>query len=134
MDRYADTPRTSSEELLRRKKKQIVDKSMALFTARLDQWADQTLSDEEALSGVPMVHSNKRGAKRAREDSCEVEDDASSRGESVGPSAAAAAASKNKKRAKHALLACPFCKHDPARYKNVKTCMGPGWVSLHRVK
>jgi len=31
-------------------------------------------------------------------------------------------------------LACPFARHDPARYKSVKTCCGPGWADVHRVK
>ncbi|KAK4102504.1 hypothetical protein N658DRAFT_485309 [Parathielavia hyrcaniae] len=31
-------------------------------------------------------------------------------------------------------FACPFCKHDPGRYKSVKTCCGPGWDDVHRVK
>ncbi|KAK5658689.1 hypothetical protein OQA88_2088 [Cercophora sp. LCS_1] len=34
----------------------------------------------------------------------------------------------------HLRFACPFAKHDPAKYKNVKTCCGPGWIELHRVK
>jgi hypothetical protein len=31
-------------------------------------------------------------------------------------------------------FACPFCRHDPGRYRNVKTCCGPGWDDVHRVK
>ena len=30
--------------------------------------------------------------------------------------------------------ACPFAKHDPVRYRHVKTCCGPGWGDPHRVK
>lgn len=32
------------------------------------------------------------------------------------------------------LLACPFFKHNPARYTNARSCVGPGWPSAHRVK
>ncbi|KAH7635958.1 hypothetical protein B0T09DRAFT_252886 [Sordaria sp. MPI-SDFR-AT-0083] len=31
-------------------------------------------------------------------------------------------------------FACPFCQHNPAKYRTVKTCCGPGWDSVHRVK
>jgi hypothetical protein len=31
-------------------------------------------------------------------------------------------------------FACPFCKHDPGKYRSVKTCCGPGWDDVHRVK
>lgn len=31
-------------------------------------------------------------------------------------------------------LACPFYKHDPRRYSQVKTCLGPGFTEFHRVK
>lgn len=31
-------------------------------------------------------------------------------------------------------FACPFSRHDPAKYKSVKTCCGPGWDTVHRVK
>jgi hypothetical protein len=31
-------------------------------------------------------------------------------------------------------FACPFYKHDPDRYKAARSCCGPGWESVHRVK
>ena len=31
-------------------------------------------------------------------------------------------------------FACPFFKHDPNRYRNRRTCPGPGWPTVHRVK
>jgi hypothetical protein len=31
-------------------------------------------------------------------------------------------------------FACPFYKHDPARYRNRRTCPGPGWPTVHRMK
>jgi hypothetical protein len=33
-----------------------------------------------------------------------------------------------------ARFACPFYKHDPDRYRNRRTCPGPGWPSVHRMK
>ncbi|KAF4501695.1 hypothetical protein FAGAP_2101 [Fusarium agapanthi] len=31
-------------------------------------------------------------------------------------------------------FACPFYKHDPERYANSRSCCGPGWETVHRVK
>ncbi|KXH46095.1 hypothetical protein CNYM01_06832 [Colletotrichum nymphaeae SA-01] len=47
---------------------------------------------------------------------------------------------RNKKRTKtdeddnRQKFACPFYKHDPARYKSHRTCVGPGWHGIHRMK
>ncbi|KAF4958437.1 hypothetical protein FGADI_2359 [Fusarium gaditjirri] len=42
----------------------------------------------------------------------------------------------NKRRVKESDLkfACPFYKYDPERFKNTRSCMGPGWVNVQRVK
>lgn len=31
-------------------------------------------------------------------------------------------------------LACPFFKRDPHRFKEERSCVGPGWMTVHRVK
>lgn len=31
-------------------------------------------------------------------------------------------------------LACPFFKRNPHRYKEERSCVGPGWMTVHRVK
>ncbi|KAH8716818.1 hypothetical protein GQ44DRAFT_713082 [Phaeosphaeriaceae sp. PMI808] len=33
-----------------------------------------------------------------------------------------------------AKFACPFYKHEPSRYRNRRTCPGPGWPTVHRMK
>ncbi|KAF2031671.1 hypothetical protein EK21DRAFT_35713, partial [Setomelanomma holmii] len=33
-----------------------------------------------------------------------------------------------------ARFACPFFKHEPNRYRNRRTCPGPGWPTVHRMK
>ncbi|KAL0934608.1 uncharacterized protein CTRU02_211407 [Colletotrichum truncatum] len=33
-----------------------------------------------------------------------------------------------------AKLACPFFKHNPRKYKNMRPCCGPGWDHVHRIK
>jgi DNA-directed RNA polymerase subunit M/transcription elongation factor TFIIS len=111
----------SAESLLSRRKKAIVAISMALFGRQLNQWLDNTPSEL-----------GKGRGKRVRDDNdSATEDYVSERGDSRG----------KKKRAKREIaataarrFACPFCKHDPVRYKSVKTCCGPGWTNVHRVK
>ena len=104
---------------LSRKKKEIIDKSMALFQQSLDRCLDNTVS----------APANRR-AKRARDDE---ESAVEQRGlEETG------LRTTRKKRVKRDTsgrkYACPFSKHDPGKYKNVKTCCGPGWDDVHRVK
>lgn len=47
---------------------------------------------------------------------------------------------RNKKRSVKAsnsnspLFACPFYKHDPERYEAARSCCGPGWSTVHRLK
>lgn len=31
-------------------------------------------------------------------------------------------------------FACPYYKHDPGKYRQERTCCGPGWQDLHRLK
>lgn len=31
-------------------------------------------------------------------------------------------------------FACPFYKHDPSRFRSRRTCPGPGWLTVHRMK
>lgn len=48
----------------------------------------------------------------------------------------------NKKRARRdsepsedkRLLACPFHQHNPDKYKSERSCCGPGWATIHRLK
>ncbi|KAL2264225.1 hypothetical protein VTK26DRAFT_57 [Humicola hyalothermophila] len=73
-----------------------------------------------------------RRPKRARDDEDSVAEVVQRRSEEPG------VRSGRKKRVKHDTnarrLACPFYKHDSAKYKHVKTCCGPGWEDVHRVK
>lgn len=107
-----------NENFLSRKKKEIIDKYMALFQQHLDRCLDNSVSAPD-----------KRRSKRPRDD----EDTAPDRrgAEEIGTR-------NKKKRVSHEAngrkFACPFCKHAPAKYKNVRTCLGPGWVDVHRVK
>jgi hypothetical protein len=41
---------------------------------------------------------------------------------------------KNNKDQNSGGYACPYFKHNPARYKGARNCPGPGWPNVHRVK
>lgn len=88
---------------------------MALFQHSLNRCLDTT----------PPV----RRAKRARDDETSAVEHS--------PEEAGVRATR-KKRARRDTncrkYACPFSRHEPAKYKHVKTCCGPGWDDVHRVK
>lgn len=98
---------------------------MALFQQNLDRCLDNNVS-------APDGGGCKRQAKRARDD------EESSVNVGVVVEEGAGVKGGRKKRVKcesgERMFACPFCKHDPVKYRNVKTCCGPGWVDVHRVK
>ncbi|KAK0737269.1 hypothetical protein B0T21DRAFT_383278 [Apiosordaria backusii] len=116
---------TPSELFVAKKKKEILDRSMALILKRLDECL------ENPIPAAPR----RRVAKRARDDQeTAVADDRTTAGatdDAIDP--------RNKKKLKQDTtagrrFACPFFKHNAAKYKLVKTCCGPGWRDVHRVK
>ncbi|KAK4235680.1 hypothetical protein C8A03DRAFT_17599 [Achaetomium macrosporum] len=123
-----------SESFLSRKKKEIVERSMALFQRSLDRCLDNSVSAPvEALAqGVAA----RRRAKRARD--CDGD---AAEGNEVVEEVVAETGGGGRAKKKRAIreangrkFACPFCKHDPAKYRSIKTCCGPGWDDVHRVK
>lgn len=98
---------------------------MAIFDQQVTQWLDITLSE-------PM----KRAGKRARDDHDSGVEDGST---STSPRHDVRNTKKRAKREPQAAtvgrrFACPFHSNNPAKYKAVKTCCGPGWTDIHRVK
>lgn len=94
--------------------------------AEIEQRVDQWLYPEKS----------RKRARDSDQDSCVAEGDGSHAGASCDE-----ARSKQKRARREPIetkagrkFACPFSKHDPERYKNVKTCCGPGWSDVHRVK
>ncbi|KAK3683381.1 hypothetical protein B0T22DRAFT_411359 [Podospora appendiculata] len=140
MDSYDSGNLPPAESLLSRRKKRIVALSMAAFGRQLNQWLDNT------------PEPGQRRGKRSRDDrdrdsTAEDEHDYAAVDQRSG--SGGGDARKTKKRAKREQsaaprgngtgtgsrkFACPFSKHDPERYKSVKTCCGPGWTDVHRVK
>lgn len=121
--RIGGTTTKTHQPLLEARKKRIVEISMAEIDRRLDSWLE---SDDL------------RGSRKRRRGGG---DDAAAAGGVVGAGAIGTPAEK--KRAKHQptksglggrKLACPFAQQNPGKYAGVKTCMGPGWQNVHRVK
>ncbi|KAK1779365.1 hypothetical protein QBC45DRAFT_326124 [Copromyces sp. CBS 386.78] len=134
------TPTASS--LLSQRKKLILQLSMARFEANLEKWLEQ----------IPDQPSKKR-SRRAVESDCFYHDqDPATEDESKDQHeqhqhhhpVTREVKKATTKRAKHhgpeapggegRKFACPFCQHNPVKYRTVKTCCGPGWDSVHRVK
>lgn len=156
----------SPPSFLSRKKKEIVDRSMALFQAGFDRCLDKSVSGSSssfaasaaaaaaAAGGAGLAAAaaaaGRRRVKRVREEDGEdCEDGCGGKGEGKGGGGGGVkGAVVKKKRGNPAVekgerkkggeggkkFACPFCRHDPGRYRNVKTCCGPGWDDVHRVK
>lgn len=130
--------------LLDRKKKEIVDRSMAQIQQTLDRRLDNSVSapawrrpakrprDTDDPAAADAAHPPRHGAGETGV----VKDDAESSG---GGGGGGGGKTKRVKRESKQVengrkFACPFSKHDPAKYRNVKTCCGPGWNDVHRVK
>lgn len=50
------------------------------------------------------------------------------------PAAAAAAAESGEKKTTEKRFACPYYKNNPGKFRQKRTCCGPGWPTVHRVK
>lgn len=124
--RIGSTTKTH-QPLLEARKKRIVEISMAELDRRLDSWFE---SDDL------------RGSRKRRRDDAGGGGGGVSVG-GVGGGVVGGALAEKKKRAKRQptktgvdgkKLACPFAQQNPGKYAGVKTCMGPGWQNVHRVK
>ncbi|KAK3344921.1 hypothetical protein B0H65DRAFT_573451, partial [Neurospora tetraspora] len=141
------TSTTTASSLLSRRKKLILQLSMARFVRNLDVWLDK----------IPEHGSSAKTLKRPRgavesdhlyqdQDSAAAEEESKDQHEQHQhhPVTREVKKATTTKRVKHhgpeapggegRKFACPFCQHNPARYRTVKTCCGPGWDSVHRVK
>lgn len=140
------------ESIIARKKREFVDMSMELFTQECYKWFTSVFGIVECAGGEKRKRPAERsgddvnrsnansgppagGQKRRQfdeDDGCDGahgngddEDDDGGEGRAAG-----------KKRTKRVVdkFACPYMKHDPAKYENQRTCCGPGWDDVHRVK
>jgi len=133
------------QTMVERKKREIVDSVMEIFVRELCKWFIQEF-------GIISHAGGGRGTKRSRDSSGSSSDKSPSNGAQkrhleeegyLGAGGDGEGDGKGngggKKRAKRLdvadlLLACPFFKHDPTRYGKVRTCCGPGFPTVHRVK
>lgn len=144
----ATSPETDAphhETMLQRKKREIVDSSMEIFVRELCKWFIQEF-------GIVSHAGGGRGTKRSRDSFGSTSNGSPFNGAQkrqldedghLGAGGADEGDGKGdgggKKRARRLdvaglLLACPFFKRDPARYGKVRTCCGPGFPSVHRLK
>ncbi|KAK4444054.1 hypothetical protein QBC34DRAFT_196608 [Podospora aff. communis PSN243] len=122
MDRTSGKP-SPSESPLSKRKAAIIAKSMAEVERYLDQWLD---------NAKPM----KRPSKRAREDtdSGAEEDAAAVTQQRTSKAPSQKRPKREQQQQPTRRFACPFARHNPAKFKNERTCCGPGWTGVHRVK
>lgn len=134
-------------ERLNLRKKEVVDRLMAMVEECLERKLEmfEGPCDGEACSSRSHVPSNRSSGKSGnpskrqsigykrqhRDDSggndSDHEDGNRRNGNNKRPKTVGEKAVSFK-------FACPYCKFDPDRYKQVKTCLGPGWEEFHRVK
>ncbi|KAM7206408.1 hypothetical protein V8F20_002757 [Naviculisporaceae sp. PSN 640] len=157
------TTTTSSEETttpaLDRKRQQLLETSMAFFDRKLDRCLDIVFSEpmkkvggKRARAAVDSDHDsgveedwgvagcgttsttaakekNKSAKKRAKR---ELPTASSGRAQTITP--APSSTTDGDDVATTAKFACPFYASNPAKYRTVRTCCGPGWPTAHRVK
>ncbi|KAB5583514.1 hypothetical protein GE09DRAFT_303666 [Coniochaeta sp. 2T2.1] len=136
---YDDT----EEDALARRKREIVDGSMFLFRWTVYKWFAEvcgivthnggeggrgTKRSADRISGRQSTGQAPPGGKKRQlhGDGGGVGEEEDSDQEGGGK--------LHKKAKPDPRFACPYYKHDPVRYRNHRTCPGPGFTSVHRVK
>ncbi|KAB5585608.1 hypothetical protein GE09DRAFT_32047 [Coniochaeta sp. 2T2.1] len=132
------------ENALARRKREIVDGSMFLFRWAVYKWFAEvcgivthnggeggrgTKRSADKISGRQSTGQAPPGGKKRllRGDGGGIGEEEDSEEEGRG--------GKSHKKAKpEPKFACPFLKHDPEKYRNQRTCCGPGFPTVHRVK
>jgi hypothetical protein len=143
------------ESIIARKKREFVDMSMELFTQECYKWFTSVFGIVECAGGGKRKRPAERsgddvgssnansgppagGQKRRQFDEDDGRGGAQGNGDDEDDDGGEDRAA-GKKRSKRDVdkgfkFACPFLKHDPAKYENQRTCCGPGWDDVHRVK
>lgn len=80
------------------------------------------------------THGTTKTGKRRKRDSVERgDDDFDDSGRGGRPNTGKRGKDEEEESAKNK-FACPFYKNDPQAFRGSRTCVGPGWSSVHRVK
>lgn len=142
------TTTETASSLLSKRKKLILELSMARFGRQLDAWLDKLPENGKTLKrprgAVESDHYYNQDQDQDNAVGAEEESKDHQHGQHRHPVTREVKKATITKRVKHhgpeapggegRKFACPFCQHNPAKYRTVKTCCGPGWDSVHRVK
>ncbi|KAK1772731.1 hypothetical protein QBC33DRAFT_464203, partial [Phialemonium atrogriseum] len=131
------------ESALERKKRELVDIGMAVFNeafhatlAQLEFGHDSGNGSGSHQPGKPSTSKGKSGNQQPlggqKRQLIDSDDDGADDlgdgnfGDRNG--------NKRAKKTAERRFACPYFKHNPDRYRNERTCCGPGWTTVHRLK
>jgi len=127
---------------IRAQKEQLIDRLMLRFYEIFNTTGFSGAKDQGSSSApnVSTSHSNtspqrssnagskKRTSDERGEDQDDENDNSNSRKRSKNSDGAAVLDEEKKK------LACPYFKHNPRKYQGLRSCPGPGWDTVHRLK
>jgi hypothetical protein len=145
IDSFSETTRSVSVDgpyEIRAQKEQIIDRLMlrfyeifntAGFSGAKDQGSSSAPNVSTSHSNTPPQRSSNVGSKKRTsdergEDQEDENNNANSRKRSKNSDGAAVLEEEKKK------LACPYFKHNPRKYQGLRSCPGPGWDTVHRIK
>lgn len=120
-----------------------------IFMEKVSEWLDDNVctleeaNDYDGDSPSSSKSSGSRGIKRAasagklvpgtkRQNRGDKEDEEDDDGK--GGSAPNRTVKRSKTQDDRKRFACPFFKYNPERFKEHRSCCGPGWLEIHRLK
>ena len=102
---------------------------------------DGETSQKPSKSQKPNSHydegtngTTKAGKKRKRDSPERDDDDFDDSGRGSGRPNTGKRRKDEEEESEKNKFACPFYKNDPQAFRASRTCVGPGWSSVHRVK
>jgi hypothetical protein len=128
------------------RKDDIVDRVMlkfydiftpAEYNSRTEHPSSASPKSSECNETTKKGSLNVSGSKRAQPDSQRNGDDANNDDQDDGHSRKRPCKSMSDRLGDpetRRLLACPYFKHNPKKYQTWRTCIGPGWDSVSRLK
>jgi hypothetical protein len=146
--------RSPLEENLAQRKKQIIDRVMAKFTVLFQERMDELCDtgdqpaddgdehDSSGSSGRSAANGKKPADRPTRTSKRSFNSDSDDNSADDGPGKDGNRGNRRGgtdrvdiKRLRTARkLACPFFKHNPEKYGRKRTCCGPGWDTVSRLK
>lgn len=127
--------------LLDTHRRQIVDQLMVEFRDLLNQTigARSRPSGSDPPSASPSDHqgyqqNSSAGLQQSRGRGCGRSPSGSNQGRGNGNMDEGAGAGSPAEMPLGRRFACPYFKRDPRKYRKHRSCVGPGWTAVHRVK